>query len=74
MPAPASMADLQRIAVARRTALRQAAQQWLAVLQSNDPNWVAQGADAYATAQQGEADWYAALRQQLVGSAAQPPQ
>lgn len=67
---PLTMAELQRIAVARRAAIRQAAQQWLGALQANDPNWVQAGADSYATARQGEVDWYAALRQRLAGSAA----
>jgi hypothetical protein len=65
--APASMAELQRIQVARRTAIRQAAQQWLGALQGNDPNWVMAGSEAYGAARQGEVDWYAALRQRLSG-------
>jgi hypothetical protein len=69
LQAPPTLAELQRIAVARRTALRQAAQQWLAALQANDPNWVMAGADAYGAARQGEVDWYAALRQRLSGQA-----
>ncbi len=67
---PASLAELDRVAVARRAALRQAAEQWLAGLEANDPNWVMRGAEAYGTAQQREADWYAALRQHLTGGAA----
>lgn len=67
---PASMADLDRVQVARRTAIRQAAQQWLTALQANDPNWVMAGSDAYGAARQGEADWYAALRQRLSGASA----
>jgi hypothetical protein len=67
---PASLAELQRIQAARRAAIRQAAQQWLAALQANDPNWVMAGAEAYGAARQGEADWYAALRQRLAGSPA----
>jgi hypothetical protein len=66
---PASLAELQRIQVARRASLRQAAQQWLGALQANDPNWVMAGADAYGAARQGEVDWYAALRQRLSGQA-----
>lgn len=67
---PLTMAELQRIAVARRTAIRQAAQQWLTALQANDPNWVQAGADSYGQARQSEVDWYAALRQRLTGGAA----
>jgi hypothetical protein len=62
---PLTMAELQRIAVARRASIRQAAQQWLAALQANDPNWVQAGAESYGAARQGEADWYTALRQRL---------
>ncbi|HZS02976.1 MAG TPA: hypothetical protein VFE37_29975 [Chloroflexota bacterium] len=67
VPPPPSMTELERIQAARRAAIRQAAQQWLAALQANDPNWVMAGSDAYGTARQGEADWYAALRQRLAG-------
>jgi hypothetical protein len=67
---PASLAELQRIQVARRTSIRQAAQQWLTAVQANDPNWVTAGADAYGAARQGEVDWYAALRQRLAGPSA----
>jgi hypothetical protein len=67
---PASMAELQRIQVARRTAIRQAAQQWLSALQANDPNWVMAGSEAYGAARQGEVDWYTALRQRLAGPSA----
>jgi hypothetical protein len=68
--APPSLAELERIQAARRGAIRQAAQQWLAALQANDPNWVTAGADAYGSARQGEADWYAALRQRLAAAPA----
>ena len=67
---PASLAELDRLQVARRTAIRQAAQQWLNALQANDANWVMAGSDAYGAARQGEADWYAALRQRLSGPSA----
>jgi hypothetical protein len=63
--APASLAELHRIAVARRTALRDAAQQWLAGLEASDPQWVARGVEPYGAARQGEADWLTALRQRL---------
>jgi hypothetical protein len=65
---PPSLAELERIQAARRASIRQAAQQWLAALQANDPNWVMAGSDAYGAARQGEADWYAALRQRLAGA------
>ena len=67
---PLTMAELERIAVARRAALRQAAQQWLAALQGNDPNWVMAGSESYGAARQSEVDWYAALRQRLTGATA----
>jgi hypothetical protein len=70
---PASLAELHRISVARRTALRNAAQQWLAGLEANDANWVTRGVEAYGAARQGEADWFAALRLRLVGAPAANP-
>ncbi|HLH26504.1 MAG TPA: hypothetical protein VK066_28620 [Chloroflexota bacterium] len=70
---PPTLVDLDRIQVARRTAIRQAAQQWLAALQANDPNWVMAGSDAYGAARQSESDWYAALRQRLAGAPAGAP-
>ena len=70
---PASLAELHRVAVARRMALRSAAQQWLAGLEANDPTWVTRGAEAYGAARQGEADWFATLRQRLIGAPAAAP-
>jgi hypothetical protein len=67
-PAPASLSEVARISVLRRTAIRQAAQGWLAGLEANDPSWVVRGSDAYGTARQAEVDWYAALRQRLGGT------
>ena len=67
---PPSLAELHRLALARRTAIRQAAQQWLEGLEASDPAWVTRGAESYGTARQAEADWYAALRQRLSGAPA----
>ena len=66
--APASLSEVARLSVVRRSAIRQAAQGWLTGLESNDPSWVVRGSDAYTTARQAEADWYSALRQRLGGS------
>jgi len=65
---PAALSELARISVVRRSAIRQAAQGWLAGLEANDPSWVTRGSDAYGTARQAEVDWYAALRQRLGGA------
>ena len=73
VPAPASMGEIERIAVTRRAALRRAAEQWLGGLEANDPAWVNRGVEAYGTARQGEADWLAALRQRLTGAPAGTP-
>ena len=62
---PPSLSELHRLGVARRTAVRDAAQRWLEGLEAGDPAWVNRGAQAYGTARQAEADWYAALRQRL---------
>jgi hypothetical protein len=63
MPAPAALAELNRLAVTRRTAMRQTAQQWLEGLNANDPNWVARGSEAYGAARLAENDWYNLIRQ-----------
>jgi hypothetical protein len=73
--APATLAELNRLAVARRTAIRQTAQAWLDALAANDPNWVNRGSEAYGAARQAESSWYETMRQiftsrPLVGGAA----
>jgi hypothetical protein len=73
VPAPPSLGELERIAVARRAALRRAAEQWLSGLDASDPAWVNRGAEAYGAARQGEADWLTALRQRLTGAPAGAP-
>ena len=70
--APGPLAELNRIAVLRRTAIRDTARRWLEGLNANDPSWVARGSDAYGLARQAEADWYAAMRQVFVGRPATP--
>ena len=70
--APAPLAELNRLAVARRTAIRDTAQRWLDGLSANDPNWVSRGSDAYGAARQAEVDWYAVMRQIFVGRPAAP--
>jgi len=62
-PPPPTLTELNRIAVTRRTAMRDTAQQWLAGLNANDPNWVARGSDAYGAARSAENEWYTLLRQ-----------
>jgi hypothetical protein len=72
--APGPLAELNRLAVVRRAAIRETAQKWLEGLSTNDPNWVARGSDAYGVARQAEVDWYAAMRQIFVGRPAAPGQ
>ncbi len=71
-PTP-TLAELHRLALARRTSLQEAARQWLEGLEANDPAWVARGAEAYGRARQAEADWYALLRQRLSASGPAAP-
>jgi hypothetical protein len=70
---PPTLAELHRLALARRTSLQEAARQWLEGLEANDPAWVARGAEAYGRARQAEADWYALLRQRLSASSPGAP-
>jgi hypothetical protein len=62
-PAPPTLAELNRVSLARRTAIRQTARQWIEGLNANDPNWGARGSDAYGAARVAESDWYNLLRQ-----------
>jgi hypothetical protein len=71
---PGPLAELNRLAVARRAAIRDTAQRWLDGLNANDPTWVSRGSDAYGAARQAEADWYAAMRQVFLGRPAASPQ
>ncbi|MBX5491091.1 MAG: hypothetical protein IRZ14_08020 [Chloroflexi bacterium] len=69
---PPSLQPLHQLGQLRREALQRTARAWLTGLEENDPFWINRGMDAYTQARQAEADWYAALRQRLIATAAAP--
>jgi hypothetical protein len=71
--APARLQELDRLAIARRTAARQAAQRWIEGLEANDPAWLARATEPLGAANRAEAEWYVALQQYLSGAQAGRP-
>jgi hypothetical protein len=69
-PPPPGLADLDRLAVARRTAAQQAARNWIQGLDGNDPGWLFRGSEALGLANQAEGEWYVLLNQFLAGAQA----
>jgi hypothetical protein len=70
---PPTLQELDRLALARRTAAQQAARRWIEGLEANDPAWLARGTEALGAANRAEAEWYVALQQYLSGAQAGRP-
>jgi hypothetical protein len=60
-PAPPSLARHRELGVTHRAQLQEAARQWLAGVQVDDPEWLQRGAEAFRAAMESLAGWQAEL-------------
>ena len=71
-PAPASLQRHRELGLAQRTQAREAARQWLAGVQANDPEWLERGGDAWRAALQAMENWQQELLARFPPTQAQP--